>query len=109
MSIQNRVLFLEKLRQEFLNIKHSDYSDQKKLNKLSDKLDIEDRLFIAILLNSLEEVRRLLNAGADPNATNKHGTTLLQMALAFKREDVASLLLKYGAMPTFMKGKRLKF
>lgn len=111
MSIKNRVLFLEKLRQAYVNVHHSANFSDKKLNKTNklDKLDIEDRLFIAILLNSPEVIQHLLEAGADPNATNKHGTTLLQMALAFKREDVASLLLKYGAMPTLMKGKKLRF
>lgn len=65
-----------------------------------EKLDIEDRLFVAILLNSEEIVDNLLKVGADPNATNKKGTTILQLALAFKRKEIAQLLLDYGAQPS---------
>ena len=52
------------------------------------------------LLNSEEIVDNLLKVGADPNATNKKGTTILQLALAFKRKEIAQLLLDYGAQPS---------
>jgi len=65
----------------------------------SDKLDIEQRLFIAILLNSKEVVQELLSVGADPNALNMQDTTPLQLALAFGRTDIAILLCDYGARP----------
>lgn len=65
----------------------------------SDKLDIEQRLFIAILLNAKDTVRDLLKVGADPNALNMQDTTPLQLALAFGRVDIAKILCDYGARP----------
>lgn len=99
MSIKNteNIQFLERLAQERANsvVQSSDELD----GELA-KLDIEDRLFVAILLNSKETVAHLLEVGADPNATNKKGTSILQLALAFERADIAHLLLDHGALPT---------
>lgn len=75
--------------------------------KKQDELGIENQLFVAILLGPIETIEYLLKVKkADPNATNRHGTTLLQLALAFNREDVAHLLYQYGAVPSFPENKK---
>ncbi|KAM9508623.1 cyclin-dependent kinase 4 inhibitor B-like [Guaruba guarouba] len=57
-----------------------------------------DRLCSAAARGDREEVRKLLDAGADPNATNSFGRTPLQvMMLGSPR--VAELLLQRGADP----------
>ncbi|XP_033928916.1 cyclin-dependent kinase 4 inhibitor B-like [Melopsittacus undulatus] len=57
-----------------------------------------DRLCSAAARGDREEVRKLLEAGADPNATNSFGRTPLQvMMLGSPR--VAELLLQRGADP----------
>ncbi|XP_075382558.1 cyclin-dependent kinase 4 inhibitor B-like isoform X1 [Mycteria americana] len=57
-----------------------------------------DRLCSAAARGDREEVRRLLDAGADPNGTNSFGRTPLQvMMLGSPR--VAELLLQRGADP----------
>ncbi|XP_030325739.1 cyclin-dependent kinase 4 inhibitor B-like [Strigops habroptila] len=57
-----------------------------------------DRLCTAAARGDPQEVRRLLDAGADPNATNSFGRTPLQvMMLGSPR--VAELLLQRGADP----------
>ncbi|KAM6290116.1 cyclin-dependent kinase 4 inhibitor B-like [Aegotheles albertisi] len=57
-----------------------------------------DRLCRAAASGDREEVRRLLDAGADPNGTNSFGRTPLQvMMLGSPR--VAELLLQRGADP----------
>ena len=96
--------FLEWLEQEHNSpgIKKPGNLARSQIEEL-EKLDIEDRLFVAILLNSEEIVAHLLKVGADPNATNKKGTTILQLALAFKRKEIAQLLLDYGAQPSVIR------
>ena len=108
MSIKNKDLFLQKLIQELKSSEAVLPFEPVGALTTDEKLDVDDRLFIAILLNHLDIVESLLKVGADPNATNKQGTTLLQLALAFEREEVAHLLLKYGAMPTFQTNKKFK-
>ncbi|XP_064592345.1 cyclin-dependent kinase 4 inhibitor B-like [Zonotrichia leucophrys gambelii] len=57
-----------------------------------------DRLCSAAARGDREEVRRLLQAGVDPNGTNRFGRTPLQvMMLGSPR--VAELLLLHGADP----------
>ncbi|XP_056180082.1 cyclin-dependent kinase 4 inhibitor B-like isoform X3 [Falco biarmicus] len=57
-----------------------------------------DRLCSAAARGDREEVRKLLDAGADPNGTNSFGRTSLQvMMLGSPR--VAELLLQRGADP----------
>lgn len=107
MGTKKRDNFLDKLK---TNIERGVLSHSEDLEKLTQlgKLDIEDRLFLSILLSPIEVVEDLLNLGADPNATNKEGTTLLHLALALDRKDIAILLLEYGAVPTSTQ-KKLKF
>ncbi|XP_067172139.1 cyclin-dependent kinase 4 inhibitor B-like [Apteryx mantelli] len=60
--------------------------------------DPRDRLAGAAARGDVEEVRALLDAGADPNGTNSFGRTPLQvMKLGSPR--VAELLLQRGADP----------
>ncbi|XP_062455737.1 cyclin-dependent kinase 4 inhibitor B-like [Rhea pennata] len=60
--------------------------------------DPRDRLASAAARGRVEEVRALLEAGADPNGTNSFGRTPLQvMMLGSPR--VAELLLQRGADP----------
>lgn len=101
MSTKN-IHFLERLAQS-LGLSPVKATDPKLDPKLDLKLDIEDRLFLAILLNSKETVAHLLDLGADPNAKNESGTSILQLALAFERVDIAHLLLDYGALPSVIR------
>ena len=106
MKKKERDVLLKRLQQEQILSKRT--VDVKKTEEPIKKLDLESQLFVAILLSPLEIIKDLLKEGADPNATNKKGTTLLQLALVFKREDVATLLEEYGAIPSFYSNKKLK-
>ncbi|XP_077201314.1 cyclin-dependent kinase 4 inhibitor B-like [Paroedura picta] len=57
-----------------------------------------DRLATAAALGDREEVRRLLDAGADPNARNSFGRTPIQVMM-MGSPSVAELLLRRGADP----------
>ncbi|NXU57037.1 CDN2B inhibitor, partial [Turnix velox] len=46
-----------------------------------------------------EEVRRLLEAGVDPNGTNSFGRTPIQVVMMLGSPRVAELLLQHGADP----------
>jgi ankyrin repeat protein len=109
MNIKDKDIFLKKLSQALKEAGPSPSFESLKGLVQEQKLDIDDRLFIAILLSEPEVVEHLLEVGADANATNKQGTTLLQLALAFGREDIAELLVQNGAMPSFETRKKFKF
>jgi ankyrin repeat protein len=48
---------------------------------------------------SIEEVRRILDEGADPNGTSVYGQTVLYSAVLKRRLDLVKLLLERGADP----------
>lgn len=108
MGSKKRDNFLDKLKSTLNRSALTPTEDLEKLTQIG-KLDIEDRLFLSILLSPIEIVEDLLKLGADPNATNKEGTTLLHLALALDRKDIAILLVEYGAVPTSAASKKLKF
>ena len=51
----------------------------------------------AVRAGNIEELRELLEVGADPNTSNIHGTTVLFDAVKKKRFDIVQLLIDYGA------------
>lgn len=55
-------------------------------------------LAAAIELKDVKEIKRLLDSGADINATDKEGRTLLMLAAAIPENyDVVKLLIELGA------------
>ena len=57
-------------------------------------------LVLACQLGRMEMVEILLEAGMDPNmADDRSGTSPLHEAMRFYREDIAKLLLSFGANP----------
>jgi len=52
---------------------------------------------IAVMRGDLEQARRMLGAGADPNETNPHGRTALMFAAEEGRLEIARELIKRGA------------
>jgi outer membrane protein assembly factor BamB len=57
----------------------------------------DEALFAAVRGGDVAAVRSRLDAGADPNAANRHGTTVLAMAADAGQADVARLLVERGA------------
>lgn len=51
----------------------------------------------AVSFGSKSDVRKLLEEGADANATIGRGDTALMLAASDKRIDIARLLIEYGA------------
>lgn len=56
-------------------------------------------LDIAATRGNIEEVRALLEGGADPNARCEHGVTALHDAVGLGHLEIAKLLLSNGAKP----------
>jgi len=56
-------------------------------------------LFAAVRRGDVQEVARLLAAGADPNVKDLDGHTSLHIAAEQCRADLAELLLRHGADP----------
>lgn len=54
-------------------------------------------LMAAVVKGNLKLVNLLLEKKANPNLTNKQGTTALIYAVQFKNSEMISLLLKYNA------------
>ncbi len=57
----------------------------------------ESPLWAAVLLEEMEIVRRLLEAGADPNRRAATGNAPIHVAAMRGREDLVALLLEHGA------------
>lgn len=55
------------------------------------------QLITAVIENKMEEVKRLLDEGADVNTHNVRGLTLLSCATLYGNLDIAEMLLKRGA------------
>jgi ankyrin repeat protein len=53
----------------------------------------------AVDRNNIDETRRLLAQGADPNQTTRAGTTALGVAVLHHNTPIVKLLLQYGANP----------
>lgn len=73
-------------------------SNSLSLNKQK-KLKFEDNacLFDAILQRDINEVKRLLNAGANANSCNQDGITSLHQCCINNLIDILEILIKYGA------------
>ncbi|WP_136668699.1 ankyrin repeat domain-containing protein [Flavobacterium sp. H122] len=54
-------------------------------------------LMAASVKNNIQIVKLLLKNGANPNFSDKNGTTALHYAVNFKLYDIASLLIQYKA------------
>lgn len=65
----------------------------------------ETPLYCAARKGSVQEVRRLLEKGADPNARNNKGLTPLHEAAYWGEAEIVSLLLKAGADPKADNGR----
>lgn len=68
-------------------------------------------LHYAVTQASFSRIRKLVEAGADLNAQNKHGTTPMMLLVMFKsdkqREAILSYLLKQGADPDIQTSSKL--
>ncbi|TRZ11992.1 hypothetical protein HGM15179_015119 [Zosterops borbonicus] len=64
-----------------------------------------DRLCSAAARGDHEEVRRLLDAGVDPNGTNSLGRTPLQTKFSFSCQQLAKCLTLEYVDPPFPAGK----
>ncbi len=62
--------------------------------------DYVSSLHVAAREGNMERARLLLDAGADPNATDYEGWTPLYLAVYNGRTEFAKLLLEAGADPT---------
>ena len=56
-----------------------------------------DLLFEAVSNNNIEEVARLIEAGANVNATDDYGETALMWAAWYNAADAAKMLIEAGA------------
>jgi len=56
-------------------------------------------LLLAAKQNAIEEVKRLLETGSNPNSQNIYGETALLCAITAGTFSMATLLLQYGASP----------
>lgn len=65
----------------------------------------ETLLYKAARSGSIREVRRLLQAGADPNAKDTNGLTALHQAAYWGETEIVELLLKAGAKVDADNGK----
>ena len=57
----------------------------------------QEQLFKTVELNKIDEVKKLIEAGADVNAVDKNGITALQRASSWGRSDVVKMLIEAGA------------
>ena len=65
--------------------------------KTAKELLAAENIFIAAEVGDLESINKLLAGGADVNAKNKGGYTLLHLAVRNGKQDAAALLLEKGA------------
>ena len=61
------------------------------------KTDLTEQLIRAVDEYDIDDIEPLVRGGADVNARNSEGLTLLQMAVRDRMEDIAEILLKLGA------------
>ena len=90
---------LKKFNEDFQKVLSSaDVNDVEQLHQAR-KILIQNLFMNAISDNDLEEVKLLINAGVDINATNDHGVTPLLFAVVYNAEsgDMVKLLLENGA------------
>lgn len=60
---------------------------------------IQNELVNAVTVNDTEEIKRLIDKGADINGQNKHGMTPLLTAVSYSCVESVKLLLELGADP----------
>ncbi len=59
--------------------------------------NLNEQLFKAVGLSEIEEVKKLIEKGADVNVVNKYGETALHEASFWGRSDVVKMLIEAGA------------
>lgn len=59
--------------------------------------DLTERLIRAVDEYDIDDIEGLVRGGADINARNEEGLTLLQMAVRDRMDDIAEKLLSFGA------------
>jgi len=59
--------------------------------------NINEKLLEAVKSNEIEEVRKLIEEGADVNVVDGWGDTALHKASRFGRSDVVKMLIEAGA------------
>lgn len=60
---------------------------------------IQNELVKAVSVNNTEEIKRLIDKGADVNGQNKYGMTPLLTAVSYSCVESVKLLLELGADP----------
>ena len=60
-------------------------------------VDLTEKLISAVDEYDIDDIEKLVRAGADINARNSEGLTLVQMAIKDRTEDIAEILLSLGA------------
>ena len=60
--------------------------------------NLNEQLFKTVGLSEIEEVKKLIEKGADVNVVNKYGETALQRASSWGRSDVVKMLIEKGQM-----------
>lgn len=63
------------------------------------KTNLTEQLIRAVDEYDIDDIAPLVRGGADINARNSEGLTLLQMAVRDRMEDIAEILLNLGADP----------
>ncbi|HET9843833.1 MAG TPA: hypothetical protein VFP93_04180, partial [Gammaproteobacteria bacterium] len=95
--LQDKALLLHELKNWFETVRPTKLSPLQHSVK-RDSVTLNDKLILAIHFNSEDEIKRLLDIGADPNALSEKGFSVFQLALAYQREEsVLDLLIEYGA------------
>jgi hypothetical protein len=57
----------------------------------------DESIFLAVRIDDLSRVRRLLERGANVNAVDDNGRTLLHVAVEYAHRDIVALLIRSGA------------
>ena len=61
------------------------------------KINEQEQLFKAVGLNEIEEVKKLIEEGADLNAVDKNRATALYWASLWGRSEIVKMLIEAGA------------